>query len=138
MEITREKHIQYMTKLTPALIGGCLIQAYLYQKFVPSVNPVEVTMFLLSGVAMIIAAFVAHHHLHSVSLHQNYVKIKMKGLDYEEDLLYRDIVELEVAPSKRSFSHVTFSMRDGRKLRVFYIDDAPEIKRIIEERRSRL
>lgn len=127
MEITREKHWQYMTKLTPILAVAVVIQSYLYFRYFPHDLAQDITVFLGIGLSMILGFFGLHNHFHQVELKPNYLRISIKPLKYEEEIVYRDVTGYEVTPSKHGFSTLKLELKDGRSLKIFYVDEVDRI-----------
>lgn len=135
MEITREKHLQYMTKMTPILVAALAFQSVVYFHFFPALAQ-DVTIFLSVGLILIIGFFNLHNHFHQVTLKENYVQIKIKPLKYQEDIVYRNITKFDLIPSKHGFSNLRLHVRDGRSFMLFYVDEADKIVSKLKEKQA--
>ncbi len=137
MQMTREKHLQYMVKLVPYLIGAIVLQSYLYFQFFPRDLAHDITVFLSIGVAIILAGFCAHDHFHQVTIRENYLEIAVRPLKYQEEILYRNITAYEIIPTKHGFSSVKLFLRDGNAVKIHYLDDADRFIHIIKKKQAK-
>lgn len=137
MEITREKHQQYMVKLTPVLIAAIVIQSIIYYHFFPHDLAHDITIFLATGLTLILLFFTAHNHFHQVNLKENYLEIKISPLKYQEEILYRNITSYEIIPSRNGSSNVRLHVRDGRNFMIFYMDDAESFISQLKKKQAR-
>jgi hypothetical protein len=138
MQLTREKHIQYMVKLAPYLLVAVIIQGYLYFHFFPRNLAHDITVFLSIGVAFILAGFCAYDHFHQVILRENYLEIAVRPLKYQEEILYRNIQAYEIIPTRHGFSSVKLFLKDGHAVKIYYLDDAEKFIHIIKKKQSKV
>lgn len=134
MQITREKHLQYMVRLVPYLIAAIALQGYLYFHFFPQSLAHDITIFLSIGVALILGSFCAHDHFHQVTIRENYLEIAVRPLKYQEEILYRNITAYEIVPTKHGFSSVKLFLKDGNAVKIYYVDDAERFINIIKKK----
>lgn len=138
MEITRNNHLSYMTKLTPLLVLAVIIQVLLYRQFAPPELASEVTYFLATTLVLLILGYNAHHSFHKVKLHPNYLEIRMSPLKYQEEILYQNIHEVTFEESRHAFGKLTLTLNCGKKCRIYYVDDVKKISQQIENRKFKL
>lgn len=124
MQISREKHLQYMVKLVPFLIGAIALQSFVYYRYFPSHLAQDITIFLTIGMALILAFFMAHNHFHQVEFKENFLEIRIKPFKYQEEILYRNIISYEITPTRHGFATVKLTTKDGQAIKIFYMDDA--------------
>lgn len=136
MQITREKHVNYMVKLAPYLMVAIVIQSYLYSRFFPGPVAQDIGIFLATGVAMILAGFYAYDHFHQVQLKENYLEISIRPLKYQEEILYRNIESYEIMPTRNGFSNVKLILRDGHAVKIYYLDDAENFIQWIKQKQQ--
>ncbi len=101
MNLTRENHMNYMTKVTPFLILACVIQSFIYPRFVPGTNSLEIALFLFIGIVLIVGAFSLYDWLHRVTVYRNFMTVSFSPFSYHEEILYQDIEEVTVKTSKK-------------------------------------
>ena len=136
MQISREKHLQYMVKLVPYLVGAIAVQSYLYFQFFPRDLAQDITIFLTIGVALILAFFMAHNHFHQVEFKENFLEIRIKPLKYQEEILYRNIISYEITPTRHGFATVKLVTKDGKAIQIFYMDDAERFVHGIKKKQA--
>lgn len=132
MRITREKHLSYITRLMPFLILAYIGQSYLYLKFAPRHLAVDVSLFVGVGIVLIALAFTLYDHFHKVTLHHNHLAISIEVLNYQEEILYGHIQSIEVEVSKHAYYNVTLNLRDGRSVKMYYLDDVQDLKHLVK------
>jgi hypothetical protein len=131
MQISREKHMQYMARLIPLLFLALIVQTLLYFHFFPRELASDITVFLAGGLCLLILAFGGHNLLHEVHLRSNYLEIKVRPLGLHQEIFYRDIVDAEVTHSRHGYSSVRLVLRDGREVPIYYIDEGENFLRLI-------
>lgn len=136
MKMTREKHLEYMVKMAPFLFFAVVIQIFVYAQFFEPVLIQEIGIFLSVGSALILAAFYAHDHFHQVLLKENFLEIRISPLNYQEEILYRNITSYEVTHHKSGFSNVKLHLRDGAPVRLYYLDDAEGFIHAIKKKQA--
>lgn len=134
MEITREKHLDYMVRLMPILLLAYLAQILLYLKFAPRQLAIDISVFLAVGLVLIALAFALYDHFHTVLLHRNHLEIKFPIFKYHEEILYQNIQSIEIKATRHAYYNVKLYLRDGQELRLYYLDDVQELKRCIKNR----
>lgn len=137
MQITREKHLQYMVKLIPYLIAAIVVQSYVYFHMFPQHLAQDITVFLGVGVALILLGFGAHDHFHQVKMKENYLEISVKPLKYQEEILYRNITAYEIIPTKHGFASVRLILKDGNAVKIYYLDDAENFIQKIKSKQAK-
>ena len=131
MEITREKHMNYLTRLMPVLLLAYIVQSYLYMQWAPKDLAIDVSIFVGVGICLIALCFALYDHFHKVELHRHHLVIGINLLKYREEILYRNIQEVEVEVSKHAFYNVTLTLRDGTIHKIYYLDDVQDLKKMI-------
>lgn len=135
MKLTRDHHLNYVLKITPYLILAFAIQAYLYLKIAPGPITYEVIYLLATGLIFLIVTFATEIFETHADFHRNHMEIKHKLLRTKEEFLYRDIRWVEIKPTRHAFSHLIFTLHDGRQFKLKNVDMAYELKKLIEKKK---
>lgn len=123
-----------MTKVMPLLTLAYFIQAYFYLNYAPYGLAQEVVGLLgLSLVGMFVYYFI-YDRYHEVVLHPNYVEIKFAPLQIQKECLYREILNVEIESSKKSFHHVKIHLKSGEVLKLAHVDHADSVRKYLLER----
>lgn len=125
-----------MIKLAPYLMVAIVIQTYIYSRFFPGPMAQDIGVFLAVGVALILVGFYAYDHFHQVQLKENYLEIRVRPLQYQEEILYRNITAYEIIPTRHGFSNVKLHLREGHAVKIYYLDDAERFVQWIERKQK--
>lgn len=134
MQITRNNHLRYMARLTPFLLFLYLIQVYLYQKFAPAHLSSDVNLFLGIGLALIILLYHFYDQHHKITLKENYLEARFDLLKIKEEVLYQNVIYIEVKRSRFYYGKVTLHTRDGSVCHLHHVDSPDLIKEFIEKK----
>jgi hypothetical protein len=133
MQITRHQHLRYMARLTPLLIALYALQVILYQKFAPPHLSGDVNIFLGIGLAFIIVCFQFYDHHHQIIFRNNYVELRFDILKMKEEILYQNIVHLELKQKKR-FGHIVLHLKDGRVFKLHHVDIPEQVHEFLQRK----
>lgn len=136
MEITRNEHARYMSRLTPILIALYLIQAWLYQKFAPAHLSGDVNLFLGVGLAIIILLYHFYDLHHKIIMRPNFIETRFDILKMKEEILYRKVTMVEVKKSRWAFGKVILHTFDGETFELHHLDAPEEVAQYIENKRK--
>ena len=134
MTITRDNHHRYMTKLAPLMVVALIIQTLIYQRFVPQEMATDVSIFVGAGLIMMLVAFYVHNEYHRVHIRENYLELKFDLLNYHQEILYRNISEIDMDKTKHGYSNIRITLKDGSIHRIFYIDQGDVLYKTVLER----
>lgn len=132
MRITREKHMAYIVKLMPFLLIALVAQCYVYMQWAPYDIALDISIFTGIGLVLTAAGFALYDHFHKVQLHRNHLVVKFALMNYEEEILYRNIQELDVEVTKQAYYNVRLTMKDGSSCKLYYLDDVQDLKSFIK------
>ncbi len=138
MNVTRENHLKYMSKMTPLLILAYVIQGLVYRQFISGELASDLTIFLGVGLLLIILCFQFYDHNHKVIVRENFLEVRFDLLKMHDEILYQNVVGLEVKKTRHNFAHVTLELRDGRRVTLHHIDSPELIQEAIARKNSRL
>ncbi len=134
MNITRENHLRYMTRLAPFLVVGLIAQTFLYRLFVPQEMATDVSIFVGALLSLMLIGFHVHNELHRVTVHANYLELSFNLLGYHQEIIFKSITEVDLDNGRHGFSTLKFTMKDGSTHRIFYIDQGRELYEMILDR----
>lgn len=137
MQITRNNHIRYMAKLTPVLIVLYGLQAVLYQRFAPPHMASDMNLFLGVGLAFIILCYQFYDHHHQIIFRENYVEVRFDLLKMKEEILYSNIVHVEIRKKRHYFAHIVIHQRDGSVCHFHHVDSPELISDFIEKKKTK-
>lgn len=137
MQITRHHHLRYMTKLTPLLIFLYVLQVIIYQKFAPSHLSGEMNLFLGIGLALIILCFQFYDQHHQIHFKENYLEARFDLLKIKDQILYQNIVTMEIKQSKGLFGHVVLHKKDGTTYQLHHVDSPELVIEFISQKKAR-
>jgi hypothetical protein len=134
MKLTRDNHHRYMGKLAPLLLLALVVQCILYQRFVPQEMANDVSIFVGVGICLILIGGYIHNEYHRVHLRENYLELKFDLLNYHQEILYRNIVEIDVDSKRHGYSNVKLTLKDGTTHRILYIDQGDVLYKTVLEK----
>lgn len=137
MQITRNNHLRYMAKLTPVLIVLYGLQAVLYQRFAPAHLASDMNLFLGIGLALIILCYHFYDHHHQIVFRENYVEVRFDLLKMKEEILYSNIVHVEIRKKRHYFAHMVIHLRDGSVCHFHHVDSPELISDFIEKKKAK-
>lgn len=132
-KISREKHLDHMIKVVPFIVLGYALQCYVILQIGAKSFAVDSLIFLGFGLCSMIAGFITYDLHHKGVLHDTYLELSFPLLSYQKKILFDDIAKINIGDPEQNFSNITFHLKNGKKLRLFFVDDAAGIKKWIEE-----
>jgi uncharacterized membrane protein len=137
MQITRHNHVRYMTKLTPFLIALYILQVILYQKFAPSEMAGDMNFVLGIGLALIILCYQFYDFHHKITLRENYIEVTFDVLKMKDEILYSNVVHVEIIKKRHYYAHMVLHLRDGSTCHFHHVDSPEIISDYIEKKKIR-
>lgn len=137
MQITRNNHLRYMAKITPALMALYVLQVILYQKFAPAYVSTDMNIFLGVGLALIIMCYQFYDNHHKIIFRENYVEVRFDVLKMKEEILYSNIVHVEIRKKRHYFAHMVIYQKDGSVCHFHHVDSPELIAEYIEKKQSK-
>ncbi len=126
MLITRHNHLRYMAKITPLLLVLYVTQVLIYQRFAPATLSGEVNLFLGVGLALIILCYQIYDYHHQILFHDNYLEVRFDLFKMKEEILYQNIVHLELRKKQDAFGQIIVYQKNGTSCGLHHID-SPEL-----------
>lgn len=137
MQITRQNHLRYMTKVTPLLLLLYVFQLYLYKTFAPAHMSSDIGLLLGVGLAFIIVCYHFYDHHHKIICHENYFEVRFDLLGMQEEILYSNITEVELKKKNDSFGHIIIHLRNGGVFHFHHVDHPETVQEFIERKRTK-
>ena len=137
MKVTRENHAHYMGRLAPLLLAAYVAQTWCYYRFLSPALAHDISIFLGVGIILIAAAFLIHDFCYVATLHDNHLELKLSPFPYQDEILFRDIEEVEVVSTRFAFSHLKLTTDEGKNIWLYNVDDAHKISEAIKNKRYR-
>ncbi|WP_408096384.1 hypothetical protein ACJVC5_15200 [Peredibacter sp. HCB2-198] len=137
MQITRNNHQRYMARLTPFLVLLYVAQVFLYQRFAPPHLSSDMNVFLGVGLALIILLYHFYDIHHKVTLKPNYIEARFDLLKIKEEMLYQNVVHVEIKKSRFHYAQVTLHGVDGEMIRLHHVDSPELIEQYIQKKKSK-
>ncbi len=137
MRVTRENHAHYMGRLAILLLIAFVAQTWCYYTYLSPVLAHDISIFLGSGLILIATAFLIHDNCYVAILHDNHMEVRLLPLPYMDEILYRNIEEVEVIATRFPFSHLKLTTNEGKKIWLYNVDEAHKIAETINTRRRR-
>jgi hypothetical protein len=135
MQITRHNHLRYMAKITPLLIALYVLQVILYQRFAPAHLSGDMNLLLGIGLAAIILCYQFYDTHHKIILKENYVEVRFDVLKMKEEILYGNIVHVEIKKKKNYYAHMIIYQKDGSTCHFHHVDSPELIQEFIEKKK---
>jgi hypothetical protein len=135
MQITRNNHLRYMAKLTPFLLLAYVLQVIIYQHFAPAHLSGDMNLFLGIGLAMIIMCYQFYDHHHKIIFKENYVEVRFDVLKMKEEILYSNIVHVEIRKKRHYYAHMVLYQKDGSLCHFHHVDSPELIAEYIEKKK---
>ncbi len=130
--LTREKHLDHMTKVVPFIVMMFGIQGYLLTRINESFGTSAI--FILAGCLIsMITAFITYDVKHQVTFFEDHLEMNFLGL--KKTVSYQDIVNLQISETNQTFASLHFRTKSA-KHSFFFVDDADGIKAFLELRRA--
>lgn len=131
ISISREKHLDHMVKVVPFIVFCYAIQCFLILKMSPTEFS-TITLSILGGfIAVMIAGFIFYDLKHKVDLNESGLSVSFIS---QKTISYQDILVMEIKDPGQTFSNLTLVTING-KYTLYFIDQAEEIKALIESKR---
>lgn len=137
MQITRHNHLRYMAKITPLLIVLYVAQVIIYQKFAPAHVSGDVNLFLGIGLAFIILCYQFYDFHHQILFRENYLEVRFDILKIKEEILYQNIVHLELKKKRDYYGHIVLYQKDGSVCQLHHVDSPELIIEYIEKKKAK-
>lgn len=137
MQITRHNHLRYMAKITPLLIVLYIAQVIIYQKFAPAHLSGDMNLFLGIGLAFIILCYQFYDHHHQILFRENYLEVRFDILKMKEEILYQNIVHLELKKKRDYYGHIVLYQKDGSVCQLHNVDSPELIIEYIEKKKAK-
>lgn len=129
--ISREKHLDHMTKVVPFIVMMFGIQGYLLTRIHEGFG--HSAIFVLAGCLIsMITAFITYDVKHQVTFYDDHFEMKFLGL--QKKVSYHDIVSVHISEANQTFSSVHLRTKSS-KHSFFFVDDADGIKAFLETRK---
>lgn len=126
-----------MGRLAPVLLAGYVAQAWCYYTFFSPNLAYDISVFLGIGLTLIVAAFLIHDYCYVATLKDNFIQFKLHPFPYEDEVLYRDIDEVEVVSTRFPFAHLKLTTDEGKNIWLYNVDEAHKVAETIKTRRYR-
>ncbi len=136
MDITRHNHVSYLARRTPLLLVLYVVQALLYLRFAPPHLAGDGNILLGVGLAAIILAYYLYDTYHQVILRPNYLELRWDLLRIKEEILYRNIVMIEVKRRRHGHADILLHQRDGKVSALYRVDSPDQIVAYIEKKQG--
>jgi hypothetical protein len=137
MQITRHNHVRYMAKITPLLLVLYVTQVFLYQRFAPPHMTSDINLFLGVGLALIILCFHFYDYHHKIIFRENYLDVSFDLLKMKEEILYRNIIHIEITKKKNHYGNLVLHLKDGSTCQLFHVDSPEFVAEMIEKKKMR-
>jgi hypothetical protein len=137
MQITRHNHVRYMAKMTPFLLFLYIGQVLLYQRFAPPNMTSDINLFLGIGLAFIIMCYQFYDHHHKIIFKENFLEVSFDLLKMKEEILYRNIVHVEITKKKHYYGNITLHLKDGSIVNLYHVDSPEFVQDWIEKKQLR-
>lgn len=134
-QVTRDNHLNYINKLTPWLVISYALQSYLYLQWAPAALAWEVIYFLGVALALLVAGCCFFNQHHKIIFHEHHLEVSFKLINYQQELLYRDIQWIEVNRSKHNFATLSLTAKDHTRVQLYHVDNALALKHFLERKR---
>lgn len=130
-KVSREKHLDHMTKVVPFIVMMFGIQCYLLTRIHEAFGTSAI--FVLAGCLIsMITAFITYDVKHQVTFFEDHLEMKFLGL--EKSISYQDIVTIHISESNQTFASLHLRTKSS-KHSFFFVDDADGIKAFLEARK---
>lgn len=137
MKVTRENHAHYMGRLAPLLLVAYVAQTWCYYRYLSPALAHDISIFLGVGLILIATAFLIHDFCYVATLHDNHIEFKLHPFSYQDDILFRDIEEVQVVSTRFPFSHLKLTTDEGKNIWLYNVDDAHKISEVIKNKGRR-
>lgn len=137
MQITRLHHLRYMAKITPFLLLLYIIQVLLYQRYAPAHMTGDINLILGIGLAGIILCYQFYDQHHQIIFKENYLEVRFDLLRMKEEIIYRNIVHMEIAKRKEFYGNIILHLKDGSTCHLYHVDAPELVIQFIEKKQFR-
>lgn len=124
--------MSHLVRLMPLLILAIIAQYYLYTQWTPIELALDVSLFMGIGIALIAGGFGLYDQFHQVHLYRNHLEVKFNLMGYHEEILYRDIEDIDIQVTKHAYYNVTLYLWDGSTCKLRYLDDVHDLKAMMK------
>ena len=137
MQITRHNHLRYMAKITPFLLLLYIVQVVLYRYFAPLHLRGDINLFLGIGLALIVLGFHFYDTHHKVLFHPNYLQVRFDILKMNTEILYQNIVHVEVKKKRHHYADIVLHQLDGTRTSLYHVDSPDLIRDFIHKKKAK-
>jgi hypothetical protein len=129
--LKRENHLNHMTNVVPILTLAYAVQSYMFLHW--NELPQTSTIIILLGITLALAVFsmVFYDLNHKMDFFEDHLIIHFKG-HFAKKISYNEIDNINFNQDANSFSHLYFTLNNKRQLKVYFVDNAQEIKEYIQ------
>lgn len=128
IKVTREKHFNYMLKISPLLGSLYMVQALICLRYLPEAQTIDVLKLVGILLALMIAGFIFYDRFHEITLHPNSIEISFPPFDYHEEFSFREIQKVDIHTNRFSLSDVIIYFYDETSVRLRHVDQAELIR----------
>ena len=133
---SRENHLDHMVKVVPLIVLGYALQCYFIINAGHTGFATNCLLGLAVGLGLMIMGFITYDLKHQVKFSSDSLEVKFLGPS--KTIFYQDITDIAVTHEGQSFTTLTLTIMNGRKYRMFFIDDADKIKVWLLEQKTPL
>lgn len=129
-KIERSNHLTHLVNVAPLIVIAYGIQCWLIATFFPDQKLSHFAMPLALSLVIMMAALVIYDTYGKFNMYESYMHLSFGPLS--KTVYYKDIEDVEVLDPNASFTNIIIRMKDKKYKLVYFVDDAVEIKEIVE------
>ena len=128
--VTHEKHLDHMVRVVPMIFTFYVIQCFVMLKISPTDFTQNSLLFLGVFLAVLISSLLFYDLKHKAEISSAHFIVSFMFQHHMIEI--SDIQSVDVSNPGQSFSTVTLKT-SKKKYRIFFVDDAVEVKDFIED-----
>src|SRR5690606_26788334 len=114
--ISRENHLNHLTKTLPFISVVFVIQCYLIKHFSPTINLGDYAIYLAMGLAAFVASMVYYDNNHHVIIYPDHILVYFGLMGTNRKVYYTDIAKIIAPEQECHFSTLVLRLKDRESL----------------------
>jgi hypothetical protein len=136
-KITREKHLNHLTRVVPLLALAYGVQSYLMMKWSQGGPTGFLVMLLGISLAVSVLVLVTYDQRHTVTFGPDGFCVRYSWMFKPKNVLREEIKQIVVIGEADEFQSVVVALKTGRKVTFHFADNGEEFKTVLSKPEAR-
>lgn len=132
-KITREHHLNHLTRVLPLIVGIFGIQCYVVSQMNPEASIGNYAIFMAISLGLLIGSLVYYDTKHLVLIFEDRLFISNPLLNSQRMLMLNEIEEIITTEDDLNFASMVLKLQNGEKVFLYFVDYPKHVKKLILE-----